>query len=116
VLPKNYRLRRSSDFSRAYHKGHSISDRLLVLCYIPNSLGRSRFGISVSKRIGRAVVRNRVKRRISEAIRLQLDLIAPGWDIIFIARQGTRDADYWQIESSIAGLLSRAGLYVSTKE
>lgn len=88
----------------------SYSDRLLVLCYLPNDLPYSRFGFSVSSRIGNAVVRNKIKRRLREAIRLRQDWIQTGWDIIFIARQPITSADYHQMDTACARLLRRAHL------
>ena len=55
-------------------------------------------------------VRNRIKRRLREAVRLQMDRIPPGWDIIFIARRPIRNADYHQMEAACARLLRRAHL------
>jgi ribonuclease P protein component len=113
VLPRKNRLTRSSDFQRVRSQGRSWSDRLLVLLCAPNSLEVTRFGFSVSRRIGGAVVRNRIRRLMREAVRLQHDLIAPGWDVVFIARRGISGADYWAVEESVTRLLRLARLYRS---
>jgi ribonuclease P protein component len=75
---------------------------------MPNGLETSRYGLSVSKRVGKAVVRNRVKRRLREAVR-QIS-IKTGWDIIFIARNEASGAEFTDITGSIRRLLSKAGL------
>ena len=83
---------------------------MLVLSLLPNGLPYSRFGFSVSSRIGNAVVRNRLKRRLRESIRLRQELIEPGWDVVFIARRPIGNADYHQIDAACARLLRRAHL------
>jgi len=85
-----------------------------VLCATENGLDRSRFGFVASKRIGGAVVRNRVKRLMSEAVRLQCDLVRAGWDVVLIARHGMVGADYWAVEHSVTHLLSAAHLFDAT--
>lgn len=86
---------------------------MLVLLYHPNDLDGSRFGFSVSRRIGNAVVRNRVKRVLREAVRQQLDLVSPGWDVVFVARRGCLTADYAAYERSVNSLLDSARLLSS---
>lgn len=85
---------------------------MLVLCRLPNGLGVTRFGFSVSGRLGGAVVRNRVKRMVSEAVRLQYDRIEPGWDVVFIARRAIVGARSDAVARAVDTLLSRARLYV----
>ncbi len=111
-MNRRYRLRSNQEFQEVRRKGKSASNRLLVLCYYPNQLPYSRFGFSVSKRIGNAVTRNRVKRRLREAIRLKIDTIEPGWDLVLIARNPIRHANYQQMDDACARLLRRAQLFV----
>ena len=113
MLPRKHRLTRSSDFQRVRSQGRSWSDRLLVLSRAPNDQEVARFGFSVSRRIGGAVVRNRTRRLMRETVRLQHDLVAPGWDIVFIARKGIIGVDYAAVEGSVTRLLRLAGLYRS---
>jgi len=86
---------------------------MLVLLYHPNDLGYSRFGFSISRRIGNAVVRNRTKRVLREILRLQRDLVSPGWDIVFIARRGCVGAEYEAFERSVNALIGSARLMVT---
>lgn len=80
----------------------------------PNGLGLSRYGFSVSRHVGKAVVRNRVKRLLREILR-QTPL-RPGCDIIFIARSPAAAADYAGLEKSVRGLAFRAGLFAGEYE
>lgn len=99
------RLRKPEQFTSVYKNGISQADRFLVAKALPNRLGYSRYGISVSKRVGKAVVRNRVKRLLREILRLMR--LSPGWDIIIIARSPAANSDYHQLEKSLRSLLSR---------
>ena len=83
----------------------------MVLCIARNSLPYSRFGFSVSKRVGKATVRNRVRRRLREAVRLDRTAIAPGWDVVFIARPAIAAATYAEIAATVRDLLRQAGLW-----
>jgi len=80
------------------------------LCVLPNELPYSRFGFSVSSRIGNAVERNRIKRRLREAMRLRMDTLQPGWDIVFIAKYPIRSADFHEMDAACARLIRRAHL------
>lgn len=106
TLKREARLTRPEQYTLVYEKGSTQSDRFLVLKALPNQLEFSRFGISVSKRTGNAVVRNRIKRRLREILRLAP--LCSGWDIIFIARTPAAGSDYNQLSESVRKLLSRA--------
>ena len=111
-MKRRYRIRKNERFQTIRRTGRSFADRHLVLCFLPNELGYSRFGFSVSARIGNAVERNRIKRRLREAIRLKQGMIEPGWDLVFIARRPIGHADYHQMDNTCARLLRRACLLV----
>jgi ribonuclease P protein component len=111
-MRKKNRLRANADFERLRREGHTWLHPLLVVSALPNDLEHSRFGFAVGRRIGKATARNRIKRRMREAVRLRIQKgeIATGWDVVFIARRPIRDASYHQVDEAIGLLLRRAGL------
>ena len=107
MLPRERRLPRKA-FSEVFQKGRGWGSRELSLRAKPNGLEVSRFGFVVSKRLGRAVRRNRLKRLLRESCR-RLP-VKPGWDLVFVARKELKEADFWQVRGIVERLVRRAGL------
>jgi ribonuclease P protein component len=105
---KEDRLRGKKRFSQVYSQGFTRSNSLLVIKALPNGLETTRFGFAVSKKLGKAVERNKVKRRMREGVH-HLP-IKGGWDIIFIAKREALTTNFLQLKEGIADLLSRAFL------
>ena len=84
-----YRVRLRRDFQRAYQRRCTASDGLLLVFACPNGLPHPRLGLSVSRRIGTAVIRNRWKRLLREAFRLSRRCLPPGIDLIVVPRAGS---------------------------
>ena len=101
-------LTKPGQYALVYSEGDSRTSSLVVMKTRPNGLTLSRYGFSVSRRVGKAVVRNRVKRLFREI--LWRTPLKPGWDIIFIARPRVVGVDYATIQKSIEALLARAQL------
>jgi ribonuclease P protein component len=110
MMKRKYRLRRNSDFRRVRQIGKSYASPLLVLAFLQNELEYSRFGFVVSKHLGKAVRRNKIKRRTREATRLRMLQIKPGFDIVFIARKRIGQATFVEISQSLERLLETADL------
>jgi len=102
------RLSNKGEFAAVYNEGRSWANDLVALRVLPNSLEMSRCGFAVGKRLGGAVVRNRVRRRLREIVRQAP--IKDGWDMVFIARQNAVTADYGDLRQAAVELLSRARL------
>ena len=104
-------LRKSKQYSLVYRRGRSWANSQLAMKVLPNDLNLTRLGISTSRRVGKAVVRNRVKRLLREILRSQQ--VKEGWDIVIIARPQSSNTTYERLGKSAEDLLARAGLFKS---
>lgn len=103
-------LNQNSDFRRVYGRGKSYVNPALVVYVLRNRAGISRYGITVSKKVGKAVKRNRAKRIITAALLDNLPEIREGWDIVFVARARTVNCKSTQIAPVMKRLLQTAGV------
>ena len=108
ALKKAYRVKRNSEFQDILRTGKSFANRELVIYYKKKqNQDHFRIGISVGKKIGNAVTRNRIKRLIREAFTQLNEKIIPGVDIIVIARKPTIHMDGNQMKRSVSHLLNK---------
>jgi len=99
-------------FRRLYRKGQSAAGKYLVLYCRRNGTQENRIGLTVSAKLGHAVVRNRVRRRLREIYRLHESQFQPGWDIVVVARSRAVDAPYQKLEKNYLALAEGLGLLV----
>ena len=97
-------------FRRLYRNGNQAANRYLVLYCRPNHLKENRVGITVGKKLGKAVTRNRVRRRLREIYRLHERQIARGYDLVVVSRVRARTADYHQLEAAFLSACAQLGL------
>lgn len=112
---KEEKIRKNNEFRAVYRRGKSFSNHLLVLYIFRNNKDLNRVGISVSKKVGKSVIRSRVKRLINESYRLNKQGLKSGYDFVFIARNASKDKSYKEIESALKNLFKKAGLLNNEK-
>lgn len=101
------KLKKAHEFKNVYNSGKSLADQYIVMYFLKNGLNINRVGFSVSKKIGKSVVRNHIRRLMNESFRL-LDVdLNRGFDIIFIARNKVTGADFHIIQQSMKRLLKK---------
>lgn len=111
LVEKTYRIKKNADFQKIYKKGHSVANRqFVVYTYNNKEVDHFRLGISVSKKLGNAVLRNKIKRAIRENFKVHKSHILAK-DIIVIARQPAKDMTTLQIQSSLEHVLKIAKLF-----
>lgn len=110
-MKREHRLRKKEDFQSVFKSGKSVANRQFVVYTLAKSdQSPTRFGLSISKKIGNAVTRNRIKRLVKEVIRLQMDQIQSHHDVVIIARKPAAEMTFHEIDKSIRHVFKIAGL------
>ncbi|MBC1475058.1 ribonuclease P protein component [Listeria grandensis] len=105
-MKKAYRIKKDDEFQRVFKKGKSFANRqFVVYIFKREDLTHFRIGLSVSKKIGNAVVRNRIKRCIRQTFHELNEQVAPGYDYIIIARKPAANMDFHEIKKSLMHVL-----------
>ena len=103
--PRTARLVRKADFDAVYRNGKRRSSSHFTVFLKANDLPESRFGFSIKRALGGAVVRNRIRRRVREAIRLHREEISAGWDFVIHPKANVEKAGFAALESDLVRLL-----------
>ncbi|MFI2858771.1 ribonuclease P protein component [Paenibacillus sp. JSM ZJ436] len=115
-MEKKLRLRNRADFSRVYRHGKSFANHQFVVYWSrKKEVEQFRAGISVSKKVGNAVVRNRMRRLVKEIVRHHQDEIIEQIDLIFIVRKGALGKSYQELEKSVLHVLRKSSLLKARK-
>lgn len=115
-MERRYRLWGRTRFLEIRGQGKRWVHPLIILGGLQNGLEVTRCGFVVSRKLGKAVERNRIRRRIREAVRLRYRCIQPGWDLVFIARPPIGRATYAEIGKAVEALLRQASLWKPQQE
>lgn len=115
-MHKKLRLRNRADFSRVYRHGKSFANHQFVVYWSrKKEVEQFRVGVSVSKKVGNAVVRNRMRRLVKEIVRHHQHEIVEHMDLIFIVRKGALDKSYQELEKSVLHVLRKSSLLKAKK-
>lgn len=109
-------IKNNYEFRRLYQRGASASSPRMVLYCRKNRLGETRLGLTVSTKIGKAVRRNRIRRRFREIFRLNRSSIAEGCDIIIVARTRALYSSYTQLDADFKYLAEKLGILKNEKD
>lgn len=115
IMQYSASLKLNHVFQRLY-RTKGMADSYLVLYARRNRTGANRVGITVSKKLGHAVVRNRTRRRLREVYRLNELRFKPGWDIVVVARSRAVEAPFDKLTASYLSLAKKAGVLAETNE
>lgn len=105
-MEKKFRIRKNMEFKNIYKVGKNYWNRNLVLYVRKNGLNETRVGYTITKKIGNAVTRNKMRRRMKEIYRLNFHNIKEGYDLIFIAKRSIVNISYDELESSMIHIMS----------
>jgi len=104
-------LKKNSEFKSVYQAKHSYANKYIIMYILQNGTDTNRLGVSVSKKVGNSIVRHRLARLIREAFRLNVTQVAPGYDVVVIARAGLKGKGYKETESAMLHLLKLHHIY-----
>jgi len=110
AMRRDTRLTVGKEYGEVYSRGGSVANRELALYFLKKESDVTRAGTSISRRVGTAVVRNRIKRLIKESFRKNEARIKEGYDLVFIARHAAKGKSFHEVEKAFIDVLSKAGL------
>lgn len=112
---RNINSLKNNEFQYIYKNGKSYANKYLVMYVMKNKEGKSKLGISVSKKVGNSIVRHRFARLVREAYRLNKEMFNSSLNIIVIARVGAKDKNFKEIESAFLHLLKMHGILTESE-
>lgn len=115
-MKKENRIKKRKEFNYIFRNGQVINSKYVNLLTTSSKLKKFKVGISVSKKVGKAVVRNKVKRRIKEAVNKQINLLQTKTNYIFVAKVGSSEASFNQIFDCVKYCLTKLNSSIKNNE
>ncbi|MBL6538005.1 ribonuclease P protein component [Streptococcus suis] len=109
-MRKTYRVKRERDFKEIFNKGKNVANRKFVVYHLPQDRDHFRVGLSVSKKLGNAVTRNQIKRRLRHVLQ-ELKPFLQSEDFVIIARKGVEELSYQEVYQNLLHVLKLANLF-----
>lgn len=113
MIKKQHRLTKNKHFQFIYKRGKTSHSKFLTLVFVPTKIKPFKVGFSVSKKIGKSVVRTKVKRRLRECFNLLENCFNGEYNYVFIAKKGIEDLNFWAIKREMEYVLKKAKLFKS---
>ena len=110
-MKKSYRVKKEKDFKALFDAGHSVANRKFVVYQLENQQNHFRVGLSVSKKLGNAVTRNQIKRRIRHILQSVKGSLVEHVDFVVIARKGVETLEYAEMEKNLLHVLKLSKIY-----
>ena len=114
-MKQENRLKKRKQFKWTFKNGKSITEKDIVIIFVKSKTKDTKIGFSVTKKVGKAVVRNKKKRQMREVVSKHIGSICDRSTIIFVAKPSIVEADFFQIEKQILSLIEKTGLKKSTE-
>ena len=115
-MKQENRLKKRKQFKWTFKNGRTVCEKHITMIFVKSKTKDAKIGFSVTKKVGKAVVRNKKKRQMREVVSKHIDLICGHSTIIFVAKPSIVEADFFQIEKEILSLIEKAELKKSTDE
>ncbi len=114
-MKKGNVIKKNKDFKKVYKYGKSYADKNLVFFILKNNVKKTRIGITTAKKINKAVVRNKIRRRLKEIVRKNLDSIKSDYDVVVMCRVRSMESTYKDLENSFIKLAKKTKIYLGDK-
>ena len=110
MLKKENRLQKNRHFQYVYKKGEKVYSKNLFVVFVVTKMKKPKIGFVVNNKVGDAVTRNKVKRRLREIVRLNIDKISNKYNYIIFAKSGIADLDYKELEIEVLNCFNKGNL------
>ncbi len=111
MLAKHYRISNSADYNTIYKNGKKVPGRYIIVYILKNDLGYNRYGLVTSKKVGNAVIRNKVKRQLRSIIKVNMPYLKTSFDIVLVGRYKIGGTPFDLLEKDFTIVMRKSGLW-----